>query len=245
MDKYEYVSGGSGNWTNLAKLMSNNPKAKNLRDIIIAKNPAEFVSGLSKETALLAKPIVKPMKLNAVQSKAIFKILMAKHYALCLGMPGSGKTTLIVALVRLMVKMGKSVLLTAYTHSAVDNVLVKLLKANQDQTCFLRLGRSNRVHEKIREFSEEYLIKAKNMKQVEDIDRLYQSQPVIATTCLGANNHPAFVNRTFDYCIVDEAGQSLLLSAIGPLFHAEKFVLVGALSKREIFRENTQIHEFV
>ena len=234
MDKYEYVSGGSGNWTNLAKLMSNNPKAKNLRDIIIAKNPAEFVSGLSKETALLAKPIVKPMKLNAVQSKAIFKILMAKHYALCLGMPGSGKTTLIVALVRLLVKMGKSVLLTAYTHSAVDNVLVKLLKANQDQTCFLRLGRSNRVHEKIREFSEEYLINAKNMKQVEDIDRLYQSQPVIATTCLGANNHPAFVNRTFDYCIVDEAGQSLLLSAIGPLFHAEKFVLVGALSKKEI-----------
>ena len=33
-----------------------------------------------------------------------------------------------VALVRLLVKMGKSVLLTSYTHSAVDNLLLKLLQ---------------------------------------------------------------------------------------------------------------------
>ena len=42
-------------------------------------------------------------------------------------------------------------------------------------------------------------------------------------------NHPAILQRKhkFDYCIIDEAGQSLMTSALGPLFHADKFVLVG------------------
>ena len=130
-------------------------------------------------------------------------------------MPGSGKTTLIVALVRLLVKMGKSVLLTAYTHSALDNVLIKLLKANEGEPCFLRLGKTSRVHKSIQKFTEDNIIKTKNLLKVEELRSLYRSQPVIATTCLSVNNHPAFVDKTFDYCIVDEAGQSLLLSAIG------------------------------
>ena len=42
-------------------------------------------------------------------------------------MPGTGKTTVIATLVRYLVSCGKSVLLTAYTHSAVDNILLKLI----------------------------------------------------------------------------------------------------------------------
>ena len=38
----------------------------------------------------------------------------------------SGKTSTIVALVRLLVTMGRSVLLASYTHSAVDTILLKL-----------------------------------------------------------------------------------------------------------------------
>ena len=38
----------------------------------------------------------------------------------------AGKTSTIVALVRLLVTMGRSVLLASYTHSAVDTVLLKL-----------------------------------------------------------------------------------------------------------------------
>ena len=38
----------------------------------------------------------------------------------------TAKTSTIVALVRLLVTMGRSVLLASYTHSAVDTVLLKL-----------------------------------------------------------------------------------------------------------------------
>lgn len=48
----------------------------------------------------------------------------------------------------------------------------------------------------------------------------------MATSCLGTN-HPVFTQKKFDVCIVDEASQVLLPACLGPLFCADKFVLVG------------------
>jgi DNA replication ATP-dependent helicase Dna2 len=58
-------------------------------------------------------------------------------------MPGTGKTTTIAFIIRLLVEEKKTVLLTSYTHTAVDNVLLKLLEIKVD---FLRLGRDQQVH---------------------------------------------------------------------------------------------------
>ena len=88
----------------------------------------------------------------------------------------------------------------------------------------LRLGKSSRVHESIQKFTEDHIIKTKNLVKIEDLKALYRSQPVIASTCLSANNHPAFTDKFFDYCIVDEAGQSLLLSAIGMYLYCTALV---------------------
>jgi DNA replication ATP-dependent helicase Dna2 len=49
---------------------------------------------------------------------------------------------------------------------------------------------------------------------------------IVAATCM-ATNHALFHRRTFDVCIVDEASQITLPTALGPLLHARKFVLVG------------------
>lgn len=46
-----------------------------------------------------------------------------------LGMPGSGKTSTVVSAVQALVAAGRSVLLTAYTNSAVDNIALKLRHA--------------------------------------------------------------------------------------------------------------------
>ena len=66
--------------------------------------------------------------LNSDQRKAIRKVITAQDYALILGCPGAGKTHTIACLVRALVSLGKSVLLTSYTHSAVDNILLKLVQ---------------------------------------------------------------------------------------------------------------------
>src|SRR5579859_7474664 len=64
-------------------------------------------------------------------------LLTAEDYALVLGMPGTGKTTTIAHIIRALVDNGKSVLLTSYTHTAVDNILLKL---KNDGIKMLRLG---------------------------------------------------------------------------------------------------------
>ena len=48
---------------------------------------------------------------------------------LVVGMPGTGKSATMVAVVRALVAQGLSVLVTSHTNSAVDNVLAKLLAA--------------------------------------------------------------------------------------------------------------------
>jgi DNA replication ATP-dependent helicase Dna2 len=66
------------------------------------------------------------LDLNSSQLFAMKKVLSAEDYALILGMPGTGKTTVIAALIKELVARDKTVLLTSYTHSAVDTILMKL-----------------------------------------------------------------------------------------------------------------------
>lgn len=54
------------------------------------------------------------------------QILAARDYALILGMPGTGKTHTMAHAVKALLIRGASVLLTSYTNSAVDNLLLKL-----------------------------------------------------------------------------------------------------------------------
>ena len=52
--------------------------------------------------------------------------MVTKKNKLCVYVVRVGKTSTIVALIRVLVRLNHSVLLTSYTHSAVDNILLKL-----------------------------------------------------------------------------------------------------------------------
>ena len=69
-------------------------------------------------------------------------VCIAQDYAIILGMPGTGKTTTTAHIIKTLVERGKSVLLTAYTHTALDNVLVKVRDSGID---VLRLGNPEKV----------------------------------------------------------------------------------------------------
>ena len=88
-------------------------------------------------------------QLNPEQRRVVDRLLMARDYTLILGMPGTGKTSTIVAAIRALVSSGKTVLLTSYTNSAVDNVLLKLADASVP---FVRLGRvASTMHPAVRD----------------------------------------------------------------------------------------------
>lgn len=173
----------------------------------------------------LPKPII-PLHdtehFNPDQVAAIKKVLQTQDYSLILGMPGTGKTTVIAYMIKLLVEAKKTVLLTSYTNSAVDNILLKVKLYGVD---FLRIGNPSRIHQDIRSY-----IPGEDGKKVEnykDFSEVYMQPYVVASTCLSIRDLAFNVRDHFDFCIVDEASQVSMPLSLGPLSFCEKFVLVG------------------
>ncbi|XP_062852289.1 DNA replication ATP-dependent helicase/nuclease DNA2 [Trichomycterus rosablanca] len=224
LDQDEGVGGLSTHLTNLSLLMDKTPTSERLRQLIVDFRPPKFIDSLSSVLPRDAKDIVANILkgLNKPQKQAMKKVLLCKDYTLIVGMPGTGKTTTICTLVRILHACGFSVLLTSYTHSAVDNILLKLKKF---KIGFLRLGRTQKVHRDILPFTEEQSL-TRGINNLEQLEDLYNKELVVATTCMGVK-HPIFSRRRFDFCIVDEASQISQPVCLGPLFYAQRFVLVG------------------
>lgn len=200
-------------------LLGQDRHATRLRDIVVNLKKPSFAEPGS-DSVLSDEKIrdIVPEQLNGDQLSTIRTVLSAQDCALVLGMPGTGKTTTISCLVKALVAMNKSVLVTAYTHSAVDNLLFKLEELGVP---FLRLGRTESIAPSLRK----YCVNG-SLSSLEELTTLVRTTHVLATTCLGVND-PLLSMKQFDYCIVDEASQLTLPVCLGPLFFAARFVLVG------------------
>uniref|UniRef100_A0A8D3BLX5 DNA replication ATP-dependent helicase/nuclease n=1 Tax=Scophthalmus maximus TaxID=52904 RepID=A0A8D3BLX5_SCOMX len=224
LDGDEGVVGLSTHLTNLSRLMENCQDSDRLRELVVDLHPPEFISNLSSVLPREAKDTVANILkgLNKPQKQAMKKVLLSKDYTLIVGMPGTGKTTTVCTLVRILHACGFSVLLTSYTHSAVDNILLKLKRF---RVGFLRLGQGQKVHPDILPYTEESVRKT-GVHTPSELEQLYNKELVVGTTCMGIK-HPIFTRRRFDFCIVDEASQISQPICLGPLFYAKRFVLVG------------------
>ncbi|KAJ3219156.1 Tripartite DNA replication factor [Dinochytrium kinnereticum] len=157
--------------------------------------------------------------LNSDQKRAIAKVAAANDYTMILGMPGTGKTTTIAAMVQILLDLGHTILLAAYTHSAIDNILLKLKTAGID---FLRFGDGNKIHPDIRDFAFDPL----KFGSVDELREFVVGKRLVASTCLGVDM-AVISSMKFDYCVIDEASQLSLPACLAPLRLARKFVLVG------------------
>jgi DNA replication ATP-dependent helicase Dna2 len=217
LDKDEFSNGMAAARNNLIQIMDNSVyKAHDLRALIVDGRAPAF------KPVLDAVPLFQSsqMSMNSDQRAAVSKVMSAKDYALVLGMPGTGKTTTIAHIIRTLVAKGKSVLLTSYTHTAVDNILLKM---RNDKIGILRLGAAKKIHPEVKQFA---TLAVEPKDGLEALDRSWMQPSVVATTCLTIN-HPLFNRRVFDYCIVDEASQITLPVCLGPIRMAQRFVLVG------------------
>lgn len=211
---------------NIVQLFTVDPNSKqdhfkSLRDLVVSLHPprirpdgSEILTQLLQTSSRFAKVYCR---LNLDQKKATKKVLEAEDYVCIEGMPGTGKTTTIQAIVLTLQELGKSVLISSYTHTAVDNLLLKL---KQDNIDFVRLGRRDQVHNDL----QEHLLDRPSLEQLRDLEN--NNSLVVGTTCLSIR-HPLLQRKLFDYVIIDEAGQITQPVCIGPLLRARTFVLVG------------------
>lgn len=163
-----------------------------------------------------------PFPMNVEQIAAVEKIVTAQDYALVLGLPGAGKTATLVAAVKALRALGKSVLITSHTHSAIDNILSRLPAVGI--TDFMRIGDEVKVAPSVREYmlgSERWPCSVSDdMRKISDV------AGVTGATCY-AMGHAYFQRKIYDVVLVDESGQITLPNIIPPLCMAKTFVLVG------------------
>ena len=219
IDKDEFSNGLGAIRHNLVALMADEPICTKLRDLIVLDAPPTFAPA----AVGAPRPSADMAELNDDQRAAVDKVLAAQDYALILGMPGTGKTTTIACLMRALLAAGKTVLLTSFTHTAVDNILLKM-RALASEHPILRVGAAAKIHPDVRAFCQ---LTSTPRADVAAVDAAFTRCRVVAATCMGVAGHALFRRRAFDVCIVDEASQITLPTALGPLLRARAFVLVG------------------
>lgn len=190
-----------------------------MRDFLVDNVSPKFVP--DNEPPIISYQKYKDTRMNTDQLKAIDHVMRAEDYALILGMPGSGKTTVIAEIIKILVSQGKSILLTSYTHSAVDNILLKLNELNIN---IMRLGSPHKTHAQTRQYLPNY----DSIKTYDEFLEMINNVSVVATTCLGIQDVLFTLRKKdFDYVILDEASQISIPVALGPLRFGNKFIMVG------------------
>lgn len=183
------------------------------------------VFGKMSQQHQVEEEALKGIQLNDEQREAVQRSLVAKDYLLILGMPGTGKSETLAAIVLTWALRGKTVLLCAHINAAVDNLLERLLDAGFDN--FVRVGRRlDVVSETVRPYHVGTLYTAGSPRS--EVDALVDSKQVVATTCLSIHHAVVHRRRRFDLVVVDEASQVSQPICLGPLtLCAGPFVLVG------------------
>lgn len=179
-------------------------------------------------------------ELNTDQQRAVQKVLSAKDYTIIQGFPGTGKTSTIAFLVRLLAARGKRILLSSYTHAAVDNLLLKLIEygvGRSSRTDLLRIGTKSSCHPKVHKFLVQEIaseldhhdgISSHSGKpSTGNLHKAVSSSTIIGATALTVSKTPLLLAEHFDVVIVDEAGQISQPAILGPLMAADSFLLVG------------------
>ncbi|MFC7009890.1 DEAD/DEAH box helicase [Halalkalicoccus salilacus] len=185
------------------------------RELLTGKRPITF----SINKYALPEP---PMDLNDYQRLALIWADGTRDAVCIHGPPGTGKTRTLTAYVQHAVAKGQSVLVTAHSNQAVDNLLVgdSTLQTPEEDTLhalaedadtdlsIARIGNNSR----------------NQVVQENYVTRSVGSANVVAATTSGASQ---FDQNKFDVAVIDEATQASRPATAIVLNSARKIVLAG------------------
>lgn len=194
---------------------------KSLFDILIHKEPIKelIVNGNQPTFNRKFTDEIELGSLDPSQKKAIFSALSADNYALIHGPAGTGKTYTIAYLIQILVENKEKILISAYTNTAVDNIVKKLLNITKNNFSFnlIRLGSPEVVDQEVRPFTFD--------KQGYSLIKLLNADIIAATTTTIGRS--VYDKLKFDYVIIDEASQMTEIATLAAINKGRIFILVG------------------
>lgn len=185
------------------------------RDLLTGKRPVEYT--VNKYASPEAE-----IELNDYQQMALIWADSANDVVCIHGPPGTGKTRTLTAYVKHAASRNQSVLVTAHSNQAVDNLLVgdsslgspeegtlhAMAQDRDEDLSISRVGNNSR----------------NRVVQNNYMDQSVSSADIVAATTSGAAQ---FDSDTFDVAVVDEATQASRPATAIVLNSAEKIVLAG------------------
>ncbi|MBC7196523.1 MAG: AAA family ATPase, partial [Deferribacterales bacterium] len=167
------------------------------------------------------KELASKTNLNPTQKEAFAKAYATNNYFLIQGPPGSGKTWLLAHLAHQFAIEGKKVLITAPTHTAINNALQKCSTFTQ-YPHIIKVGKSNQKEGLNYDGST-----AKNSPDFRNTGHSNNSKGIIVgATCYSPHTRKLeFMD--WDVIIIDEAGQLSIPLAIAAMVKGSKYIFIG------------------
>lgn len=165
-----------------------NSEKKPIKDLIIYDQPNTFENSKMFEYCSFENLIheYKGLNLNEDQIETIKKCLLADHFNLILGMPGTGKTHTLAILLKILFDFGYKVLISSYTHSALDHLMEKFIDLFPEVSGFVcRYGKFNQqLDEKIQPF----IFNRESFKSCKDLKCYFENKKIFFVTTLSTKH---------------------------------------------------------
>ncbi|CAI2368332.1 unnamed protein product [Moneuplotes crassus] len=203
-------------------LLCSEKKYEEKRNFIIQNNISELleIQEQEKSQQIVNKYPSVCKGLDQVQKEALSKSLECKYFHLVNGGPGTGKTTVLLKLLKVLKKEKKKVLLVSHSNSVLDDLLGKVQK---EGISFKRIAfSSSQVHPDILGNT----ITPNSFEEYYDIMEVME-QNLFATNAIGVTNKLIALLKPFEYVIFDGANKICEPEALSSILVAQKFIMFG------------------
>jgi DNA replication ATP-dependent helicase Dna2 len=201
----------------LNQLADGSPHSQKVLSILQGRARPQF----DPQAARYAEKLTSRLRLDASQTEALGKALSSQNFYLIQGPPGTGKTYVLAFMAVALAQQGERVLITAFTHRAINNALRKIVKV----TGFNRIAKIGQYQ------------RADDLEwedgSVPNYERLTDSPYgpndagfIVGGTCFAVRTQ-RLCDVFFDTVIFDEAGQVTLPLAAAGMLAGRRYVFIG------------------